>query len=61
MVVVDEARAGDEIELVLEPLGIVFRVTELVFTQVLVYALIGSLLQHIRTDVKTINIFESLF
>jgi len=61
VVVVDEASASDKIELVLESLGVIFWVTKLVFTQVLVNTLDSSLLQHIWTDIKTVNIFESLF
>lgn len=61
MVVVDEAGAGNEVELVLEALWVLLGVAELVLAQIFVDALDGSLFKHVWTDVQTVNIFESLF
>lgn len=61
MIVVDEAGAGDEVELVLVLLWEVVGLAEGVFVELSVNALLGSFLEHVGANVTTLDIFKSMF
>lgn len=60
MVVVDKSGASHEVELVLELIWEVFWVAEGLFEELFVNTFIGAFFKHVRADVNTNGVFESV-
>lgn len=60
MIIVDEASTRDKIELVFVFLWEVLWVAKLVLVKLFIGTFVGGLIKHVRTDITSVNIFESL-